>query len=75
MKRGHSNVHVGKTQVWTIDGEPNADVAKIPLEGGFTAYTVKELPPLALKREEWEEIGQRMNWSKPKRAAGKEQPK
>lgn len=62
MKRGHSNVHADETQTWTNDGRPNADVAKIPLEGGFTVYTVKELPPLALKREEWQTIGKRMGW-------------
>lgn len=61
MKRGHSNI---------IDDrgnriEPWPDLphkARIPLIGGSTAASCKELPPLALDREEWERIGQVMGW-------------
>lgn len=60
MKRGHSNVHAEKTAPWP---EPTAPgIARIPLGGGATSQTWKEFPPLALRREEWEEIGKRMGW-------------
>jgi hypothetical protein len=36
----------------------------IPLIGGADVYTVKELPPLALSKEEWEIIGRKMGWLK-----------
>jgi hypothetical protein len=64
MKRGHSNLRAEQTEAWSNDLKiPNApDVARIPLEGGAGVYTVRELPPLALRKSEWEEIGRRMNW-------------
>lgn len=56
--RGHSNAHVDQTEP-----HPTApDKASIPIEGGATVYTVKDLPPLALSRDEWQEIGERMRW-------------
>lgn len=58
--RGHSNVHANQTEP-----HPTApDRAMIPIEGGATVYSVKELPPLSLSREEWQEIGERMGWAK-----------
>ena len=64
MKRGHSNVHAEQTKPWHQpkpgDGQP---YAKIPLVGGAQAVTTKELPPLALRKQEWEEIGRRMGWT------------
>lgn len=59
MKRGHSNLYANETK-------PNEDlpeVAMISMCGGAQVYTVKELPPLALRIEEWREIGKRMNWT------------
>lgn len=58
-KKGHANLHANKTK-------PDVDaleVAMIPLEGGSTMDNWKELPPLALRLEEWQEIGKRMNWT------------
>lgn len=60
MKRGHSNIYPNQTRPFSAD---LPDVAKIPLCGGSSVFTVKELPPLALREEEWREIGQRMNWT------------
>lgn len=61
MKRGHSNVSSEKTKPWVGKGiEPG--IAKIPLGSGDTVQTWKELPPLALRKQEWEEIGRRMGW-------------
>lgn len=58
--KGHSNAHTDQT----APHPTNPDKASIPLEGGASVYTVKELPPLALSREEWQEIGERMGWTK-----------
>lgn len=58
--RGHSNAYTNKTEP-----HPTApDKAFIPIVGGASPYTVKDLPPLALSREEWQEIGERMGWAK-----------
>lgn len=63
MKRGHSNVRAEKTCSWeTIDKKVDAGIARIPLDGGSSPSTCKELPPLALREEEWQEIGRRMGW-------------
>ena len=56
--RGHSNAHVEQTEPYPT--MPHK--ASIPIEGGATVYTVKDLPPLALDREEWETIGRKMGW-------------
>ena len=63
MKRGHSNVKPEQTKQWehAEDG-----IAKIPLCGGATFQTVRELPPLALRESEWLLIGEKMGWIKPK---------
>jgi hypothetical protein len=59
--RGHSNVHAEQTTAWVrSDGNPLR--ARIPISGGATVYSVKDLPPLALSRDEWLEIGRRMEW-------------
>ena len=56
--RGHSNARV--TELTT---HPTAThKAMIPIEGGADVYSVKNLPPLALDRNEWKTIGDRMNW-------------
>ena len=36
----------------------------IPIEGGASVYTVKDLPPLALSKEEWLTIGRKTGWIK-----------
>lgn len=59
MKQGHSNVRTKYTEPWP----DNPLLAKIPLEGGASVYSVKELPPLALSQEEWKRIGERMGWT------------
>lgn len=57
-KRGHSNAHVEQAEVHgTV-----TDAAIIPLEGGATVYTVKELPSLVMRKSEWRTLGDRMNW-------------
>jgi hypothetical protein len=61
MKRGHSNIHAEGTKPYSDDLQ---DVAKIPLWGGTHVYIVKELPPLALRREEWKTVGEIMGWMK-----------
>jgi hypothetical protein len=62
-KRGHSNVYADKTKPWdSIDPGVESGIARIPLTGGSTASSARELPPLALRRSEWREIGVRMGW-------------
>lgn len=64
MKRGHSNVRAEQTVEWkTVDQQVSPGHARIPLVGGSTVQTVKELPPLALDESEWRLIGQKMGWS------------
>jgi hypothetical protein len=68
-KRGHSNVHAERTTVWaTTDSRgrhiSDPDMAVVPLEGGATVHSVRELPPLVLRRQEWAEIGRLMGWLK-----------
>jgi hypothetical protein len=58
MKRGYSNVESEQTAPWPDVPE----AARIPIWGGAQVNTVKELPPLALRRDEWLEIGTRMGW-------------
>lgn len=55
--RGHSNI---KTE--SLRANDRTGAAMIPLEGGATVNSVRSLPPLALRREEWKTIGDRMNW-------------
>lgn len=58
--RGHSNAYVNQTEP-----HPHVpDKAMIPIAGGSRVDTVRDLPPLALSREEWQEIGERMGWAK-----------
>lgn len=57
--RGHSNVYANETTQWP---HPAEDKACVPLVGGARLETCRPLPPLALSREEWEEIGIRMGW-------------
>lgn len=58
MKRGHSNVDATHAEKW--DTPP--DCCKLRLTGGATASTCRELPPLALHRDDWEQIGKFMGW-------------
>ncbi len=60
-KRGHSNVSACDTKRWPGDIE----IAQIPLGGGASLQAWKALPPLALRREEWETIGRKMGWIDP----------
>lgn len=50
-----------------------AEKAMIPLIGGAHVNTVRPLLPLALSRDEWQEIGERMGWAKYRLSADKEQ--
>jgi hypothetical protein len=62
--KGHSNVHAEKTQAWhEIDPNVEFGVACIPIVGGASPSTAKDLPHLSLRKEEWEEIGRRMEWA------------
>lgn len=56
--RGHSNVYASQTVLYPA----NPTSAMVPLVGGASVHTVRNLPPLALDREEWETIGRRMGW-------------
>jgi hypothetical protein len=63
MKRGHSNVDPSKTKPWDqIDPKVESGIACIPIVGGVTASSTRDLPPLSLRIEEWQEIGRRMGW-------------
>lgn len=55
--RGHSNVYADETTKYL-----ETDKACIPMIGGSRVDTCKALPPLALGKDEWEEIGRRMKW-------------
>jgi hypothetical protein len=63
MKRGHSNVESKKTVPWNkVDPKTDPGIARVPLSGGASIEGWRELPPLSLRKEEWEEIGKRMGW-------------
>ena len=55
--KGHSNAHAESTY-----RHETTDAAMVPIEGGASVYTVRPLPTLALRREEWETIGRKMGW-------------
>ena len=60
MARGHSNVH----NLFEMEPYPsNPDRWSIPISGGATVFSVKDLPNLALSKEEWLEIGKRAGWT------------
>lgn len=59
MVSGHSNVHRLDETAPLIT---NPERAMVPIVGGESLDSVRELPPLALDRLEWEEIGARMGW-------------
>jgi len=40
----------------------NPDRVMIPIQGGASVSSVKELPPLALSKAEWLDIGKRAGW-------------
>lgn len=61
MPRGHSNVYAEETHAAWGFGEPPLK-ACVPLAGGSRVDTWRPLPPLALNRREWEEIGVIMGW-------------
>lgn len=64
MKRGHSNVKVEQTTEWrTFDPECAPGVARIPISGGASVTSCREFPPLALRENEWREIGRKMGWT------------
>lgn len=64
MKRGHSNVESSRTRPWSeVDPKVEEGIARIPLGGGATVSTWREFPPLAMRKEEWEQIGIKMGWS------------
>jgi len=56
--KGHSNVRLEE-----FTTPPHCpEKALIGLVGGATLQTCRPLPPLALTRQEWEEIGRKMGW-------------
>lgn len=59
MTRGHSNVYDLENM---HPYNTNPDRQSIPIQGGASVYTVKNLPDLALSKEEWLEIGKRAGW-------------
>ena len=60
MTRGHSNVcDMEKVVIDSYTGK-----VKVPLHGGTGIYTTKDLPPLYLSKEEWEQIGRKAGWLK-----------
>lgn len=61
MSKGHSNALLEQ-----ITQHPNKelDAAMIPIHGGRDVYSTRDLPPLALRKEEWRMIGDRMDWWK-----------
>lgn len=61
MPRGHSNVKLELVKPWPGDEEK----AQVPLIGGATVNTTRDLPALALSRDEWEAIGKAMGWGFP----------
>lgn len=67
MKRGHSNIDPTKARPW----KDTPEKACIPLTGGASFQSSRELPPLALGKDEWEEVGLRMGWLKPTDAKGR----
>ncbi|MFA5307433.1 MAG: hypothetical protein WC365_08350 [Candidatus Babeliales bacterium] len=59
MTKGHSNV----CNLETMHPYPtNPNRWCIPIEGGSSVYTVKNLPDLALSKNEWFEIGKKAGW-------------
>jgi hypothetical protein len=58
MKRGHSNV----VELERIEKHDESGRAMIAIRGGASVYTCKELPPLALAKDEWVKIGEAMGW-------------
>jgi len=67
VKRGHSNVvRLEEVAPYHVPPySPNPDRALIPIVGGADVSTVRELPPLALAKDEWERIGRKMGWAGP----------
>jgi hypothetical protein len=68
--RGHSNVYADEAEPWPDLPEK----ARVPLIGGSRPDTSKALPPLAMGREEWEEIGWRMRWLRRKKGGPSDNP-
>jgi len=65
--RGHSNLHIDEIK---RHENKEIDAAMIPIEGGASLHTVRPLPPLALRKEEWRKIGDRMDWWKSTNSGG-----
>jgi hypothetical protein len=65
--RGHSNVYADETKPeQTEPGDPFAPKAIVPIVGGANLETCRGLPSLYLSKAEWEIIGRKMGWIKPK---------
>ena len=58
MKRGHSNVTFGDKDYY----RHKSGCLMIRLVGGASFDKCKELPPLAIHRDDWEKIGKIMGW-------------
>ena len=63
-KRGHSNMRTEELER-VPNSSASGDYAMIPIFGGASVTTAKELPPLSIRCREWEEIGAKMGWSSP----------
>ena len=59
MVRGHSNV-CNLENMYPYPTNP--DRWSIPIQGGASVTTVKNLPDLALSKDEWLEIGKKAGW-------------
>lgn len=59
MSKGHSNVYnLENIKPYLTNPEKMC----IPICGGASVTTVKNLPDLALSKEEWRKIGQKAGW-------------
>lgn len=62
-KRGHTNANTNAIREWQeVEKYVEAGIARIPISGGASPGTIREFPPLALTKDEWEEIGRKMGW-------------
>ena len=59
--KGHSNVAEPRNAHQWPDAPTG--VARVRITGGATVETVRPLPPLALRKDEWEKIGTAMKWT------------
>lgn len=61
MPRGHSIAYPDQA----VRDADIPDIARVPIRGGSSLAHWRNLPTLALRRDEWEALGRRMGWSGP----------